>query len=131
MNTIEITSINVESNVIEQIKRRKDDYVSGMLCRNIGYNHAGFMSWMAVKVMNFYNTNKTGSFEVSQNIMASSDDVIEIKKHNNSFIANMKKSDVPEEVINHMKATFERGLSIIESQYKEWKESQTKSGSKA
>ncbi len=81
--------------------------------------------------MNFYNTNKTGSFEVSQNIMASSDDVIEIKKHNDSFIANMKKSDVPEEVINHMKATFERGLSIIESQYKEWKESQTKSGSKA
>lgn len=131
MDYLEITSIDVEPNVIESIQRKKEEYVSSMLSRNIGYNHAGFMSWMAVKVMNFYNTNKTGSFEVSQNIMASSDDVIEIKKHNDSFIANMKKSDVPEEVINHMKAIFERGLSIIESQYKEWKESQTKSESEA
>lgn len=131
MDTIEITSINVELNVIEKIKCRKDDYVSGMLCRNIGYNHAGFMSWMAVKVMNFYNTNKTKCFEVDKSIMASSDDVIEIKKHNDSFMASMKKANISDEVINHMKATFEHGLYIIESRYKEWKESQRKSGSDA
>lgn len=131
MNTIEITSINVESNVIENIKYLKDSYVSGMLSRNIGYNHAGFMSWMAVKVMNFYNTDKTESFEVGQSVMASTNDVAEIKKHNNYFFANLEKEDVPEEVIIHMKDVFERGLDLIEARYKNWQKSQIKKGVEA
>lgn len=131
MNTIEITSINVESNVIENIKYLKDSYVSGMLSRNIGYNHAGFMSWMAVKVMNFYNTDKTESFEVGQSIMASTNDVAEIKKHNNCFFANLEKEDVPEKVIIHMKDVFECGLDLIEARYKNWQKSQIKKGVEA
>lgn len=128
MDYLEITSINVEPNVIESIQRKKEEYVSGMLSRNIGYNHAGFMSWMAVKVMNSYNTNKTESFEVSKGIIASANDVAEIKKHNNCFIASMKKADIPEEVINHMETTFECGLTIIEKNYNNWKNSQVKTG---
>lgn len=126
MDTIKISGINVDANVIDRIKYRKDDYVSGMLCRNVSYRHAGFMSWLAVRVMELYNKTDAKSFEVDEKSMASREDALDLKTHTDAFISEMRESGIPEDVIIHMENALNRGIAIIEANHKAWKESQSK-----
>lgn len=131
MDMIEISDINVDVDVIDRIKFRKDSYVSGMLCRNVSYRHAGFMSWLAVKVMELYNKAEAKSFEVNDNAMASREDALDLKAHTNAFIAEMRESGIPADVISHMENALNRGIAIIEANHKAWKESLTKKEAQA
>lgn len=126
MDTIKISGINVDTNVIDRIKYRKDNYVSGMLCRNVSYRHAGFMSWLAVRVMGLYNKAEAKSFEVEGNAMASREDALDLKAHTEAFISEMRESGIPEDVIVHMENALNSGIAIIEENHKAWKESQSK-----
>lgn len=126
MNNIEIPSIIVDSEVSQRIKFRKDQYVSGMLCRNISYRHAGFMSWLAVRVMSLYNNTEAKSFEVDYRSMASPNEVQDLKAHSDAFTSEMREDGLPEDVIIHMENALNSGLVIIEAKYNEWKESQAK-----
>lgn len=126
MDTIKISGINVDTNVIDRIKYRKDNYVSGMLCRNVSYRHAGFMSWLAVRVMGLYNKAEAKSFEVEGNAMASREDALDLKAHTDAFISEMRESGIPEDVIVHMENALNSGIAIIEENHKAWKESQSK-----
>lgn len=126
MDTIKISGINVDANVIDRIKYRKDNYVSGMLCRNVSYRHAGFMSWLAVRVMELYNKTDAKSFEVDEKSMASREDALDLKAHTDAFISEMRESGIPEDVIIHMENALNRGIAIIEANHKAWKESLTK-----
>ncbi|MDI6977109.1 hypothetical protein [Serratia sp. Se-RSBMAAmG] len=126
MDTIKISGINVDTNVIDRIKYRKDNYVSGMLCRNVSYRHAGFMSWLAVRVMSLYNNKaEAKSFEVDEKSMASHEDALDLKAHTDAFISEMRESGIPEDVIIHMENALNRGIDIIEANHKAWKESLT------
>lgn len=131
MDTIKISGINVDANVIDRIKYRKDNYVSGMLCRNVSYRHAGFMSWLAVRVMELYNKTDAKSFEVDEKSMASREDALDLKTHTDAFISEMRESGIPEEVIIHMGNALNRGIAIIEANHKAWKESLTKKEAQA
>lgn len=131
MDMIEISGIHVDKDVIDRIKFRKDNYVSGMLCRNVSYRHAGFMSWLAVRVMELYNKTEAKSFEVDEKSMASREDALDLKAHTNAFIAEMIESGIPEEVIVHMENALNRGIAIIEANHKAWKESLTKKEAQA
>lgn len=126
MDTIKISGINVDTNVIDRIKYRKDNYVSGMLCRNVSYRHAGFMSWLAVRVMELYNKTDAKSFEVDEKSMASREDALDLKTHTDAFISEMRESGIPEDVIIHMESALNRSIAIIEANHKAWKESQSK-----
>lgn len=126
MDTIKISGINVDTNVIDRIKYRKDNYVSGMLCRNVSYRHAGFMSWLAVRVMELYNKTDAKSFEVDEKSMASREDALDLKAHTDAFISEMRESGIPEDVIVHMENALNSGIAIIEANHKAWKESQSK-----
>lgn len=131
MDTIKISGINVDANVIDRIKYRKDNYVSGMLCRNVGYRHAGFMSWLAVRVMSVYNNTEAKSFDVDEKSMASREDALDLKTHTDAFISEMRESGIPEDVIIHMESALSRGIAIIEANHKAWKESQSKKEAQA
>lgn len=131
MNTIKISGINVDANVIDRIKFRKDDYVSGMLCRNVSYRHAGFMSWLAVRVMSLYNNTEAKSFEVDYRSMASPNEVQDLKAHSDAFTSEMRRDGLPKDVIIHMENALNSGLVIIEAKYNEWKESQAKKEAQA
>ena len=126
MDTIKISGINVDANVIDRIKYRKDNYVSGMLCRNVSYRHAGFMSWLAVRVMELYNKTDAKSFEVDEKSMASREDALDLKAHTDAFISEMRESGIPGDVVVHMENALNRGIAILEANHKAWKESLAK-----
>lgn len=123
MDTIKISGINVDTNVIDRIKSRKYDYISGLLCCNASYRYVGFMSWLAVRVIELYNKAEAKSFEVDEKYMVPCEDALVLKAHTVAFISKMRESGIPEDVVVHMENALNVGIAILEANRKAWKES--------